>query len=156
MSLIGTEIDSTAQDTRALQLQRTAQQRHGSRANQAPQLPTSAPTWSILVPSYSISDLYFDTQLSEHSAVYDPGSNTMIVFGGLDPNSTPRSNVPLESNANGSAGIEAGSSSELSVNTFPPARVFHSAVYDQTNNRMVVFGGCAAPCAIFPSTIPGC
>jgi hypothetical protein len=29
------------------------------------------------------------------------------------------------------------------LNTFPPARAFHSAVQDQTNNRMIVFGGCA-------------
>jgi hypothetical protein len=29
----------------------------------------------------------------------------------------------------------------------PPARSGHSAVYDSTNNRMIIFGGCSASCA---------
>ena len=34
--------------------------------------------------------------------------------------------------------------SELNLSyPVPPPRAFHSAVYDQTNNRMIVFGGCA-------------
>jgi hypothetical protein len=141
VSLIGTAIDSTAQDPRARLLQHDARLGQPSHANQLK--PTSGPTWSLLVPSYGNPDIYFDVLISEHSAVYDPGSNTMIVFGGLDQNDMVRNTVMLESNANGSAGMEAGTWTEPSLSTFPPARVFHSAVYDQTNNRMIAFGGCA-------------
>ena len=50
----------------------------------------------------------------------------------------------MDSNANGSGGFEAGTWSELNLSyPIPPQRAFHSAVYDQTNNRMIVFGGCA-------------
>jgi hypothetical protein len=65
------------------------------------------------------------------------------VFGGFDASFTPQSSVLLESNANGSGGAFAGAWSELNLTFVPPARVYHSAVYDQTNNRMIVFGGCA-------------
>jgi len=117
--------------------------RHGAQLSRSPQAPKSSPTWSLLIPSDSTSELFFETLRSEHSAVYDPGSNTMIVFGGLVQDDTLRNNTLLESNANGSGGMEAGTWSELNVNIFPPARMLHSAVYDQANNRMIAFGGCA-------------
>jgi hypothetical protein len=148
-TLITTTINSAAQDTPVLRSRGVARMRwqeisrHGSLLSHSLQPPTSSPTWSLLIPGYSTSELFFETLLSEHSAVYDPGSNTMIVFGGLLQDDTLRNTVLLETNANGSAGMEAGTWSELNVNIFPPARMLHSAVYDQANNRMVVFGGCA-------------
>lgn len=149
LSLIIAVLDCTAQmpagitppNAARLHLMRASGRR--SQSSRSSKIPASGPTWSILVPSYGNADLFFDTLLSEHSAVYDPGSNTMIVFGGLTQNDEVRNSVLLESNANGSGGIEAGAWSELIVNTFPPARIFHTAVYDQTNNRMIIFGGCA-------------
>ena len=149
LTLITTGINSAAQDTPVLGARGLARMRwqgisrHASRLNHSPDAPTSSPTWSLLIPGYSTSELFFDTLLSEHSAVYDSSSNTMIVFGGLLQDDTPRNSVLLETNANGSGGIEAGMWSELKVNIFPPARMLHSAVYDQANNRMIVFGGCA-------------
>jgi len=81
---------------------------------------------------------------AEHSAVYDPGSNTMIVFGGIDGNDNLQNDVLLDTNANGSGGLFAGTWSELNLSyPLPPPRIFHSAVYAQKNNRMIVFGGCA-------------
>ena len=68
----------------------------------------------------------------------------MIVFGGIDGSITLQNDVLRDSNANGSGGFEAGTWSELNLYyPVPPPRDFHSAVYDQTNNRMIVFGGCA-------------
>jgi len=148
-TLITTGMDSAAQDTPVLRERGVARMRwqgisrHESRLSHSPQAPTSSPTWSLLIPSYSTSELFFETLLSEHSAAYDPGSNTMIVFGGIVQDDTLRNSVLLESNANGSAGLEAGTWSELKVNIFPPARMLHTAAYDQANNRMIVFGGCA-------------
>jgi hypothetical protein len=84
------------------------------------------------------------TNLESHSAVYDPGTNSMIVFGGADGNFVLQNNVLVNSDANGSGSLGAGSWSELSLSyPVPPPRISHSAVYDQTNNRMIVFGGCA-------------
>src|SRR5215469_4317525 len=141
VSLIGTAIDSMAQDPWARLLQHNARLRQSSNANQSPQVPTAGPTWSILFPAYNDPDL--STELYGHSAVYDPGSNTMIVFGGINVNNAPQSTTLIETNANGSGGAQGGAWSDLSLSFFPPARSNHSAVYDQTNNRMIVFGGCA-------------
>ena len=146
LPLITAAINSSGQDKQGLMVRRAVQpQRIAERRSYSPLAPTTSPTWSILFPTWSTSELFFETMLSEHSAVYDPGSNTMIVFGGLDQMDNLRSATLVESNANGSGGISAGTWSELTVDVFstPPARIFHSAVYDQTNNRMIVFGGCA-------------
>jgi hypothetical protein len=68
----------------------------------------------------------------------------MIVFGGFDANDVVQNDVLLDTNANGSAGVFVGTWSELNLSyPVPPPRIFHSAVYDQTNDRMIVFGGCA-------------
>lgn len=113
-----------------------------SRLHHAPPASPSTPTWSLLLPSVSDPDLI--PEIYAHSAVYDPSSNTMVVFGGFDLSNALTNYVLVESNANGSGGAEAGIWSELNLSyPAPPPRAFHSAVYDQTNNRMIVFGGCA-------------
>ena len=85
LPLITTAANSAAQDRQGLMLQRAViQQCASSRLHQSEQVPTSGPTWTLLLPSFSTSELFFETLLSEHSAVYDSGTNTMIVFGGLD------------------------------------------------------------------------
>lgn len=119
-----------------------------SRPDQAPQVLSSVPTWSPLFPTPNDPDLVQFRAV--HSAVYDPGSNTMIVFGGFDATFTPQSNVLLETNANGSGGAFGGTWSELNLSFVPPARTSHSAVYDQTNNRMIVFGGRADSECLIP------
>jgi len=43
-------------------------------------VPSSVPTWSLPDPLYNDPDLF--TNRESHSAVYDPGTNEMIVFGG--------------------------------------------------------------------------
>jgi hypothetical protein len=72
------------------------------------------------------------------SAIYDEGSNRMIVFGGT--NGTPRNDVWALTNANGRGGTPSWI--QLSPSGQPPAaRYGHSAVYDSANNRMIVYGG---------------
>ena len=72
------------------------------------------------------------------SAVYDETSNRMIVFGGT--NGTPENDVWVLTNANGTGGTPAWI--QLAPSGTPPApRYGHSAVYDSTNNRMIVYGG---------------
>ncbi len=77
------------------------------------------------------------------SAVYDPGSNTMVVYGGTDATTTTiYSDVWALSNANGVGGTPVWT--QLSTGkTGPKARFGHVAAYDSTNNRMMVFGGVA-------------
>jgi hypothetical protein len=146
-TLITTGIDSAAQDATGLRVSGVARMRwqehsrRGLQLTQVRQAPTTSPTWSLPFPIFTDPDL--NTLRAGHSAVYDPGSNTMMVFGGIDQSNNLQNSVLLETNANGSGGLQAGTWSELSVSFAPPARTFHSAVYDQTNNRMIVFGGCA-------------
>ena len=84
-----------------------------------------------------------------HSTVYDPVSNRLIVFGGCTPvgnnacvsgGGIVRNDVWVLTNANGlgdpSTWIEL-----LPTGGPPPARQNHVAVYDQANNRMIMWGG---------------
>lgn len=81
-----------------------------------------------------------------HAAVYDPGSNRMIVFGGetCAPNDCTAvgnlHDVWVLTNANGQGGAAVWT--QLSPSGTPPApRCEHTAVYDSQNNRMIIFGG---------------
>ncbi len=76
-----------------------------------------------------------------HSAVYDKGSNRMIVFGGVVGNGNVIFNdVWVLSHANGQGGTAVWT--QLSPSgSLPPVRYSHTAVYDAKNNRMVIFGG---------------
>src|SRR5574341_121007 len=81
---------------------------------------------------------------NEPSAVYDRSSNRLIIFGGEGPNvfDPPHNNVWVLSNANGNGGTPEWTL--LSPGgTRPSARIRHRAVYDDANNRMIIFGGCA-------------
>src|SRR6516162_10361083 len=66
----------------AARLRLLAQRGHNSQPNQSSQAPTSGPTWTVVFPGFNDPDV--NTNLYGHSAVYDSGSNTMIVFGGLN------------------------------------------------------------------------
>ena len=82
-----------------------------------------------------------DTALSLHSAVYDPATKVMTVFGGIDWGAeTTTTNAALLY----TPGTPAGTWTTLIANGAagaPSARAGHSAVYDSSNNRMIVFGG---------------
>lgn len=80
-----------------------------------------------------------------HTAVYDPSSNQMIVFGGYGD--TTLSDLWVLTNANGTGGTWR----QLSPAGGPGPRLQHSAVYDPDSSRMIVFGGedRLAPTAVF-------
>jgi hypothetical protein len=72
-----------------------------------------------------------------HSAIYDGGSNRMVIFGGT---ASGDNNPWILEHANGLGGTPAW----LKITPAAPApsvRIGHSAVYDAGSNRMIVFGG---------------
>jgi hypothetical protein len=76
-----------------------------------------------------------------HSAgVYDPTTNSMIVFGGNDCSKTYFNDVWVLSNANGEGGTP-GWTQLSTFGTAPSVRESSSAVYDSTNNVLIVYGG---------------
>jgi hypothetical protein len=96
-------------------------------------LPTTGPpVWSQLFPTGTAP-----TPRSGHSAIYDPINQRMIVFGGTlasnNTNETWELTLPVGGTPAWSPLGTAGSS--------PTARTSHSAVYDTTGMRMIVFGG---------------
>jgi hypothetical protein len=92
------------------------------------------PTWTQLSPS---GPAPVARELT--SAVYDPGSNRLIVFGGSSA-TVGLNDVWVLSNANGSGGAPAWTELAPSGGA-PSARAGFSAVYDATNNRMTIYGG---------------
>lgn len=76
-----------------------------------------------------------------HVATYDPNSNRMTIFGGAIGLPAPCSNDAwLLDGANGHSG--AASWVEMTpTGTLPPARVYHTGVYDPVTNALIVFGG---------------
>jgi len=149
-ALITTAVDAAAQFRYGTQLASSARMHrsHHASLNQVqPFSPT--PTWS---PTFA-SQANLDTPplRGGHSAVYDSTTNTMIVYGGFDGEFNMPANPLLQTNANNNGGAFAGAWTELFPNSYPnpPARYWHSAVYDETKNRMIIFGGCAdAECLI--------
>jgi len=94
---------------------------------------SGTPTWMQLNPSGSPGTA------EDSTAVYDPGSNSMIVFGGTLGGSNSNE-VWVLSNANGLGGTPTWT--QLSPSgTLPPGREEPRAVYDATNNLMTIFGG---------------
>jgi hypothetical protein len=108
---------------------------HASGVGQVSTPDTATPAWT--------SNFRFtpDTALVQHSAVYDPATNTMIVFGGIDwgiqgfDTNAVLLYAPANGNGNWTTLIANG------VAGAPAERDSHSAVYDAANNRMIVFGG---------------
>lgn len=71
-------------------------------------------------------------------AVYDPATNRMTIHGGGNGTNTLNDAWVL-TNADGTESISPTWTKLLPAN--PLSRIAHSAVYDSSSNRMVVFGG---------------
>jgi hypothetical protein len=104
---------------------------------------SAASNWTLQFPTGNVGGNFFNVR-SGHMAVYDPSTNNMIVFGGTDVVATHASSndVSLLSNANGLGG--APNWSTLLANGLPgspPPRTLGAALYDQANNRLIIFGG---------------
>jgi hypothetical protein len=93
------------------------------------------PTWTQLSPSGASPG-----PTEDQTAVYDAGSNSMIVFGGTIGGINSSNEVWLLSNANGNGGTPSWS--QLSPSgSLPGGRDEPVAVYDQANKRMTIYGG---------------
>jgi hypothetical protein len=93
------------------------------------------PTWTQLSPSGTLPTVRF-----AQVAVYDKTNNVLIVFGGSGCFSGAFNDVWTLSHANGLGGTPVWT--QLSPSgTLPAARDLLGAVYDQANNRMIIFGG---------------
>ncbi len=104
------------------------------------------PDWEQLSPSGALP-----APRQWHSAVYDPGTNTMIIYGGNNCFSTQFSDVWILSHADGTGGTPTWT--ELfPAGVGPGARESQSAVYDATNNIMIIFGGYASGIGAFNDT----
>ena len=93
-----------------------------------------SPAWTQLTTAGPVP-----SPRSGHSAVYDPATNRMTVFGGNPGSPFMLSEVWVLSNANGLGGTPTWT--QLSPASGPAARTYHSATYDAAGNRMIVFGG---------------
>jgi hypothetical protein len=99
------------------------------------------PTWVKLNPSGTPPPAR-----SNHTAVYNPNSNRMIVFGGnngedqVSHGAVEFSDVWVLEDANG-IGAPTWIPFIAQDTSFIPARDSHTAVYDLTNNRVIIFGG---------------
>lgn len=76
-----------------------------------------------------------------HSAVYDPGSNRMIVHGGNSCSSPELSDVWVLSNANATESTAPAWTQLSPVGPAPGPRCCAALAYDGVNNRMMMFGG---------------
>jgi hypothetical protein len=94
----------------------------------------ATPGWLQLSPSGGPSPR------SQHGAVYDPNTNSMIVYGGADCFSTFFSEVWVLSDANGLGGTPTWT--QLFPAGGPGGRAIEGGVaYDFASNRLMVFGG---------------
>jgi hypothetical protein len=100
--------------------------------------PNSAhgvPAWLSLTPSGTAPIARMN-----HNAVYDPATNTMIVYGGTNCAGGYFGDVWTLSNANGSGGTPTWT--QLSPSgAGPAARENASAVYDSVNNILTIYAG---------------
>ncbi len=103
--------------------------------------PASAQSWTHLFPTGGRPAVRTGAP-----GVYDPASNRMIVFGGRDADGNNLNDVWVLINANGLGASQWVNWIPNGASGSPPARSGHSTVYDSTNNRIIIFGGCSADC----------
>ena len=99
---------------------------------------TGTPAWTLEIPNGSAGA---PSPRYGHTAVYDSVNDRMIVFGGCLGGCLPVANDTwVLVNATGAGGTPTWQ--QLSPTGGPPAaRTWPAAVYDQANNRMIVFAG---------------
>jgi hypothetical protein len=104
------------------------------------------PTWTMLNPSGA-----GPSGRSAFTAVYDPTSNRMIVFGGQGGGSDFNDMWAL-TNANGQSGTPAWIKLTTGTATKPAPRSGHTAVYDPANDAMTIFSGIGQPADTWTAT----
>jgi len=98
------------------------------------------PTWIQLSPSGGPPD-------GLGAVAMDALNNRLIAFGGISASSANTNAVWVLTNADGQGGAPQWMNVVPNgAGGAPPARHGHSAVYDATTNRLLVFGGCTGGC----------
>jgi hypothetical protein len=92
------------------------------------------PSWVQLFPTGSAP-----VGRTGHSAVYDPGSNRMIMFGGKQGNGRIAGDTWVLTGANDQGSPPAWIS--LSPTNEGTEKAYHSVIYDPATNQMTVWGG---------------
>jgi hypothetical protein len=92
------------------------------------------PAWTQLSPTGTLPQVR-----NGQSAIYDPSSNRLTIFGGGNSSGFFDDTWVL-TNANGQTGTPAWSQIAQSPN-FPNPRAFHTAVYNSGANVMTIFSG---------------
>ncbi|MBN2371451.1 MAG: VCBS repeat-containing protein, partial [Vicinamibacteria bacterium] len=79
---------------------------------------------------------------ADASAVFDPDTKRLIVFGGFSQNGAPQNDAWI---LQGASGADAAQWMQATASGTPPTpRSGHAAAFDVSAQRMVVFGGLAA------------
>ena len=92
-------------------------------------------------PTWTMSAVKNPQARVTHSMVFDPSSNRIITFGGhFAFPGTDQNDTRILTNANG-VGSPSTWRSLTTAGPLPGRRGVHTAIYDQTNNRMTIFGG---------------
>jgi len=94
--------------------------------------PSSTPVWSELAPTGATPGVR-----RQHATVYDPIRHQMLTIGGIAGQNQVLSNDVWRL----SLGSELEWSALTRIGTAPTPRRGHSAIYDATNDRVIVFGG---------------
>ncbi len=98
-------------------------------------LTAGAEAWTELTPSGAPP-----SPRRWHTAIYDHNNQRMIVFGGSSGGDVLAETWALDLST---PGAEAWTELDLGI-SIPSPRAQHSAVYDQPNQRMILFGGFTA------------
>jgi len=94
------------------------------------------PAWTQLSPTGTLPPAR-----GANSAIYDPASNRMTIFGGNDASGNLFGDAWVLTNANGQGGTPTWTQLAASSTDFPDPRYGNTAVYVPSVNSMVVFGG---------------
>ena len=94
-----------------------------------------SPTWLTVTPTGTAPPVRM-----RHSSVYDSATNTLIIFGGYNCQSTYYNDAWILQNANDVTGQPAWAQL-LPTGGPPSARESSTAIYDPSTNSLVVYGG---------------
>lgn len=104
------------------------------------------PAWTQLTPSGGPP-----TGVDFGSAVYDAANNVLVEFAGVSQNGALTNSVWALSHASGSGGTPAWTQLIANGSSASPAKRWGQiAVYDNANNRMIIFGGASASTKAVP------